>query len=64
LSHDLAALYCVQARALIQAVKRNRARFPDDFLFQLTPEEFKHLKSQSVISSWGGARRAKPYAFT
>jgi len=52
------------ARVLIQAVKRNRDRFPTDFMFQLTEQEFDHLKSQIVISSWGGLRRAYPYAFT
>ena len=40
------------------------ARFPQDFMFQLTEEEFSNLKSQIVISSWGGLRRARPYAFT
>jgi hypothetical protein len=64
LSPDLAALYGVEARALIQAVKRNRERFPADFMFQLTRREWADLKSQSVISSWGGARRGTPYAFT
>ena len=64
LSSDLAALYGVEPRALVQAVKRNRERFPDDFMFQLSAQEFAHLKSQIVISSWGGARRASPYAFT
>lgn len=39
-------------------------RFPEDFMFQLTDSEFADLKSQFVISSWGGSRRAKPYAFT
>lgn len=63
LSGDLADLYHIEPRALIQAVARNRARFPDDFCFQLTPEEFVHLKSRTVISSWGGAR-TPPYAFT
>jgi hypothetical protein len=63
LSHDLAALYGVEPRAVVQAVKRSLARFPDDFVFQLTPDEWRILKSQSVISSWGGAR-ATPYAFT
>jgi hypothetical protein len=38
-------------------------RFPQDFMFQLTEEEFSNLKSQIVISSWGGLRRARPYAF-
>lgn len=64
LSSDLATLYGVQARALIQAVKRNRDRFPPDFMFQLTAGEFANLKSQIVTSSWGGVRRATPYAFT
>jgi len=49
LSTDLAELYQVEARALVQAVKRNIARFPQDFMFQLTKEEFSNLKSQIVI---------------
>lgn len=64
LSTDLAELYDVEPRVLIQAVKRNRGRFPEDFMFQLRKEEFENLKSQFVISSWGGLRRATPYAFT
>ena len=64
LSTDLAGLYQVEARVLVQAVKRNIARFPQDFIFQLTEEEFSNLKSQIVISRWGGLRRARPYAFT
>jgi hypothetical protein len=64
LSHHLARLYGVEPRSLVQAVKRNVKRFPEDFMFQLTPEEFGILKSQIVISSWGGLRRARPYAFT
>src|SRR5262249_23166374 len=64
LSPDLAALYEVEPRALVQAVKRNAERFPSDFMFQLNKREFGHLKSQIVTSSWGGARRARPYAFT
>ena len=64
LSTHLAALYSVESRALVQAVKRNRERFPADFMFQLSAKEFSNLKSQIVISSWGGARRAAPYAFT
>ncbi len=63
LSQDLAALYGVTVGALTQAVKRNPYRFPKDFVFQLTAEEFRNLKSQIVISSWGG-RRHLPYAFT
>jgi ORF6N domain len=64
LSSDLAPLYGVQVKVLVQAVKRNRSRFPADFMFQLTRNEMKLLKSQNVTSSWGGARRARPYAFT
>lgn len=63
LSTHLAELYEVEPRALVQAVKRNPNRFPNDFAFQLNPGEFENLKSQIVISSWGG-RRAAPYAFT
>lgn len=63
LDHDLARLYGVETRVLIQAVKRNASRFPADFVFQLTAAEASNLTSQSVISSWGGRRR-RPYAFT
>ncbi|MDD2721072.1 MAG: ORF6N domain-containing protein [Gallionella sp.] len=63
LSQHLAELYEVEPRVLNQAVKRNIERFPEDFMFQLTPEEFTNLKSQFVTSSWGGIRTA-PYAFT
>ena len=58
LSMDLAGLYGVEPRVLVQALKRNRERFPKDFMFQLTEKEFQNLKSQIVISSWGGMRRA------
>jgi len=51
LSTDLAGLYQVEPRILVQAVKRNIARFPQDFMFQLTEEECSNLKSQIVISS-------------
>jgi Asp-tRNA(Asn)/Glu-tRNA(Gln) amidotransferase A subunit family amidase len=64
LSTHLAVLYGVEVRVLVQAVKRNLERFPKDFMFQLTRMEFANLKSQFVISSWGGLRRATPYAFT
>ncbi|MDP9003484.1 MAG: ORF6N domain-containing protein [Verrucomicrobiota bacterium] len=64
LSQDLAALYEVPVKARNQAVKRHAARFPADFVFQLTTKEFNNLKSQFVTSSWGGLRRARPYAFT
>jgi ORF6N domain-containing protein len=63
LGQDLAALYGVTVGALTQAVKRNGDRFPGDFVFQLTSEELATLKSQIVISSWGGAR-SRPHAFT
>ena len=63
LSSDLAELYGVPVKVLNQAVKRNSERFPKDFMFQLTPTEFKNLKSQFVTSSWGGAR-SRPYAFS
>ncbi len=64
LSPDLADMYGVIPKILIQAVKRNKERFPKDFMFQLNKKEFSILKSQFVTSSWGGIRRAKPYAFT
>jgi len=64
LSTDLAELYQVEPRVLVQAVKRNIERFPKDFMFQLSKREFASLKSQIVTSSWGGLRRATPYAFT
>ncbi|MCF6155347.1 MAG: ORF6N domain-containing protein [Candidatus Brocadia sp.] len=64
LSTDLAELYSVEPKVLIQAVKRNIERFPEDFMFQLTSQGFINLKSQIVTSSWGDIRRATPYAFT
>lgn len=64
LSPHIAQLYGVEPRSLVQAVKRNIQRFPEDFMFQLTSDEFDNLKSQIVISSWGGLRRARPYAFS
>ncbi|WP_239461589.1 ORF6N domain-containing protein [Occallatibacter savannae] len=64
LSTDLAELYEVAPKVLMQAVKRNVERFPADFMFQLTRAESANLKSQFVTSSWGGARRSTPYAFT
>lgn len=63
LSPELAKLYGVAPKVLIQAVKRNIARFPADFMFQLDAAEFANLKSQIVTSSWGGVR-TPPYAFT
>ena len=65
LDSDLTELYGIPVKVLNQAVKRNARRFPDDFMFQLTRQEFTDLRSQSVTSSsgWGG-RRTPPYAFT
>jgi hypothetical protein len=68
LDMDLAALYRVEARALNQAVARNRKRFPTDFMFQLSTEEFGNKKpnsSQTVMSSGKHrGRKYRPYAFT
>lgn len=65
LDADLAQLYGVETRALVQAVKRNLGRFPEDFMFQLSADEFEVLRSQTVISNAGrGGRRTAPYAFT
>jgi hypothetical protein len=63
LDSDLAAMYGVDTRRLNEQVRRNRARFPPDFIFELTLEEFANLKSQIATSSWGG-RRKVPLAFT
>jgi hypothetical protein len=64
LDEHLAALYGVETRALVQAVKRNHTRFPADFLLVLSKEEFARLRSQSVISKARGGRRTPPFAFT
>jgi len=65
LDDDLAALYDVEVRVLNQAVKRNKKRFPSDFVFRLTAKENRNLKSQIVTtSSSHGGRRTLPYAFT
>jgi len=66
LDADLAALYGVEIRALVQAVKRNIERFPDDFMFQLTADEYTFLRSQIVTLKTGRGRHRKymPYAFT
>jgi len=65
LDADLAELYGVETRVLVQAVKRNLNRFPKDFMFQLSDEETKLLRSQIVISNRGrGGRRYLPYVFT
>jgi hypothetical protein len=63
LDKDLAELYEVETKALKQAVKRNMDIFPGHFMFELTEDEFKNLRSQSVTSSWGG-QRYLPFVFT
>lgn len=63
LSPQLARMYGVEVKVLVQAVKRNIERFPEDFMFQLSKAEDDDLKSQIVTSSWGGVRKL-PYAFT
>ena len=65
LDADLATLYGVETRRLNEQVKRNIDRFPDDFMFQLTKQEFENLKSQFATSSrgWGGKRKI-PFVFT
>ena len=63
LDFDLAEIYQVETRVFNQQVKRNIKRFPPDFMFQLTKQEFTNLMSQNVISRWGGTRKL-PFAFT
>jgi hypothetical protein len=63
LDRDLAELYGVETKVLKQAVRRNIKRFPNDFMLELTKDEFENLRSQFVTSSWGGARYL-PMAFT
>src|SRR5438270_10698677 len=65
LDSDLASIYDVETKALNRAVKRNRYRFPKDFMFQLSEDEWKNLKYQIGTSSLGhGGRRSRPYVFT
>lgn len=65
LDTELAELYGVATKVLLQAVKRNSERFPEDFMFQLTPEEWERLRSQFVTSNERrGGRRYLPHAFT
>ena len=56
LDSELAKLYQVEMKRINEAVKRNKDRFPDDLMFELSDEEFKDLKSQNATSSWGGRR--------
>lgn len=64
LDADLAKIYDVDTRQLNQQVMRNRDRFPDDFAYQLTQQEFTSLISQSVISKAGRGDRTRPWVFT
>ena len=64
LDTDLASLYGVETKVFNQAVRRNLDRFPADFMFQLTPDEAKSLRSQFVTSNQRGGRRYIPFAFT
>jgi hypothetical protein len=64
LDSDLAVLYGVSTKVLNQAVKRNKDRFPSDFMFQLNQKEFENLRSQIVTSSLWGGRRIHPHVFT
>ena len=68
LDYDLAELYQVETKKLKQAVRRNIKRFPEDFMFEITEQEYRNiqiisLRSQNVTSSWGGLRYM-PFAFT
>ena len=63
LDKDLATLYGIETKRLNEQVKRNVTRFPEDFMFQLSENEFQNLKSQIATSSWGGTRKL-PFAFT
>jgi hypothetical protein len=64
LDHDLADFYGVSTSRLMEQVRRNPGRFPEDFMFQLTPQETLSLRSQNAISKGRGGRRYQPYAFT
>lgn len=63
LDFDIANLYGIETKMLKRQVKRNLARFPADFMFELMPEEWENLRCQNGTSSWGGIRYA-PFAFT
>ena len=64
LDADLAALYRVETRVLLQAVRRNLERFPPDFMFVLTQHEAKSLRSQIVTSSWGGPASSASFGYS
>lgn len=63
LDSDLATLYQVETRRIMEQVNRNIEKFPNDFMFQLIKDEFENLKSQNATSSWGGTRKL-PHVFT
>ena len=63
LDYELAKLYGIETKRLKESVRRNIRRFPEDFMFELTPEEWKDLRCTNSTSSWGG-QRYPPYAFT
>jgi len=63
IDRDLASLYGVPTKRLKEQVRRNIKRFPEDFMFELTAQEFEILRSQFATSSWGGERYL-PYVFT
>lgn len=63
LDRDLAMLYGVETKRINEQIKRNKTRFPEHFMFQLTAEEYENLKSQNATSSWGGSRKL-PYVFS
>jgi hypothetical protein len=63
LDFELAKMYQTETKRLKESVKRNARRFPEDFMFELTQEEWTHLRSQFATSSWGG-KRYPPFAFT
>ena len=64
LDFELAELYGYTTSAFNQQVKRNEDKFPEDFRFQLTKEEFQNLLSQNVTASWGGDRSTEPWCFS
>jgi ORF6N domain len=64
LDRDLAKIYGVETRVLVQAIKRNRDRFPPDFVIQLSGQEWESLRSQTVTSKAKGGTRYRPFAFT
>ena len=64
LDFDLAEMYGMETKVLKQSVRRNRKRFPIDFMFELSKDEFEHLRSQFVTSNKRGGTRYMPFAFT